>query len=68
MKILECRETRGQEVLPVFYKIEPSEVRKQTNSVGEEFAKLEERFKDDQIKVLGWKAALTEATNLSGCI
>jgi hypothetical protein len=37
IKILECRKTRGQQVLTVFYDIDPSEVRHQTNSVGEAF-------------------------------
>jgi hypothetical protein len=66
MKILECRKTRGQQVLPLFYDVDPSEVRNQTNSVGEAFAKHKERFKDDVMKVKGWKTALTEVANLSG--
>jgi hypothetical protein len=66
MKILECRKTRGQHVLPLFYHVDPSEVRNQTNSIGEAFAELEERFKDDEMKILRWKTALTEVANLSG--
>jgi hypothetical protein len=66
MKILECRNTKGKQVLPLFYDVDPSEVRNQTNSVGEAFAKHKERFKDDLMKVKGWKTALTEAANLSG--
>jgi hypothetical protein len=65
--ILECKERNGQIVLPVFYKVDPSEVRHQRNSFGEAFAKLEERFKDDQMKVQRWKTALTRVANLSGC-
>ncbi|GLT53804.1 hypothetical protein SLA2020_270500 [Shorea laevis] len=66
MKILECRKTRGQNVLPLFYDVDPSEVRNKTNNVGEAFAKLEERFKDDKMKVKGWKEALRDVANLSG--
>ena len=66
MKILECRKTWGQQLLPLFYHVEPSDIRHQTNSVGEAFAELEERFKDDEMKVKGWKMALTEVANLSG--
>jgi hypothetical protein len=66
VKIFECKEMRGQIVLPVFYKIHPSELRNQTKSVGEAFAKHEERFKDDQLKVQRWKTALTEVASLSG--
>jgi len=51
MKILECRKTRGQEFLPLFYHVHPSEVRNLTNCVGEAFAKLEERFKHGQMKL-----------------
>jgi len=68
MKILECRKTRGQQVLPLFYHVHPSEVRNQTNSVGEAFAKLEERFKHDQMKLQKWKTALSQVANLSGML
>ena len=65
--ILECKERKGQIVLPVFYKVDPSEVRHQRNSFGEAFVKHEERFKDDQMKVQRWKTTLKEVANLSGC-
>lgn len=52
-------------VLPVFYKIDPSDVRQRRKSVGEALAKLEEKIKDDA-KLQRWKTALTEAANLSG--
>ncbi|XP_059429066.1 TMV resistance protein N-like [Corylus avellana] len=66
MTILNCRKTRGQQVLPLFYDVEPSELRNQTNIVGEAFAKLEEKSKDDEMKVEGWKAAIRDVANLSG--
>jgi hypothetical protein len=65
LKILECKETKGQIVLPVFYKVDPSDVRHQKNSFEKSLAKHEERFKND-IKVQSWKAALTQVANLSG--
>jgi hypothetical protein len=65
-KILNRRKTWGQQVLPVFYDVDPSEVRNQTNSVGEALAKLERKFKDDIIKMEEWKTSLTEVANLSG--
>ncbi|XP_059455169.1 TMV resistance protein N-like [Corylus avellana] len=64
-KILECKETNGQMVLPVFYKVDPSDVRYQKKSFEKALAKHQERFKDD-IKVQRWKAALTQVVNLSG--
>jgi hypothetical protein len=65
MKILECRKTRGQRVLPLFYHVHPSEVRHQTNSFGKAFAELEEWFKDDQMKLQRWRTALSQVANLS---
>jgi hypothetical protein len=60
MIILELRKTKKQQVLPVFYDVDPYKVPDQTNSVGKAFAELEEKFKDDKMKVEGWRAALTE--------
>lgn len=63
-KILECRKSKGQEVRSVFYKVDPSDVRHQTGSVGEAFAKLDQcKYKDSIDK---WRAALKEAADLSG--
>ncbi|XP_059455239.1 TMV resistance protein N-like [Corylus avellana] len=66
IKILECREIRKQQVLPLFYDVDPKQVRNQIESVREAFAKLEERFKDGEMKVNGWKTALSNVANLSG--
>jgi hypothetical protein len=66
MKILECREKWGQQVLPLFYDVDPADIRRQINCVREAFAKLEERFKNDEMKVKEWKTALTQVANLSG--
>jgi hypothetical protein len=63
--ILECKEKKGQIVQPVFYKVHPYEVRQLTNTVGQSFAKLEERT-DDQMKVQRWKTALAQVANLYG--
>ena len=61
--ILKCKKD-GQFVLPVFYEVEPSEVRKQEQKFGDNLSKHEEKFKD---KVQNWKAALNEVGHLSGC-
>lgn len=62
-KIMECRRESGSLVFPIFYDVEPSDVRNQSGSFGEAFAKHEEHRKD---KVQRWRAALTEAANLPG--
>lgn len=64
--ILECKKLRGLEVLPVFYHVEPSEIRKQTGNYGKAFAKHEERFKDSICKVIEWRKALKDTADLSG--
>ena len=65
VKIFECR-SNGQFVLPIFYKVNPSEIRKQGGEFGVALAKHEEKFKDDIEKVQRWRKTLTEAANLSG--
>ncbi|KAB2628735.1 TMV resistance protein N-like [Pyrus ussuriensis x Pyrus communis] len=67
VEIMECRRRLGQIVLPVFYDVDPSHVRKQTSaSFAQAFQKHEECFHEDTDKVARWRAALTEASNLSG--
>ncbi|XP_008231758.1 PREDICTED: TMV resistance protein N-like [Prunus mume] len=67
VKILQCKQSKQQVVLPIFYKVDPSDVRKQTNSFGDAFKGLiRSEFKDDKEKVLIWKEALRQAANLSG--
>ncbi|XP_049388262.1 disease resistance protein RUN1-like [Solanum stenotomum] len=65
VKILDCRAKLNQIVLPIFYDVDPSQVRKQTGSFGEALAKHKERLFGAE-RMEKWKAALTEASNLSG--
>ncbi|XAR69668.1 hypothetical protein NMG60_11001356 [Bertholletia excelsa] len=64
VKILECKNEKGQAVYPVFYHLDPSEVRKQTGNFGKAFSKV--TSKNDKEKVEKWKKALEEVGNLSG--
>ncbi|XP_031122392.1 TMV resistance protein N-like [Ipomoea triloba] len=64
VKILECKKNLQQMVLPIFYNVDPSEVRKQTGEFGKALARHRQRF-DDQ-KVDEWKIALTTVADLSG--
>ncbi|BFG41640.1 hypothetical protein CerSpe_279140 [Prunus speciosa] len=66
VKILESKETREQMVWPVFYKVDPSDVRHQRGSFGQALADYECEFKDDMEKVQRWRRTLTKAANLSG--
>ena len=61
VKILECR-NNGQLVLPVFYKVDPSEIRKQKGKFGVALTQRE----DNMEKIQRWRTALTKAAGLSG--
>lgn len=63
-RILKCRKSTGQIVLPIFYKVDPSDVRKQSGKFGEALAFLER--KSGQEKVKHWREALTKAASISG--
>ncbi|KAG4952632.1 hypothetical protein JHK85_046499 [Glycine max] len=66
VQILECK-TKNMWIFPVFYEIDPSDLRHQNGSYKEEFAKHEGgRFKDDILKLQKWRNALHQAANLSG--
>ena len=63
-KIVECKKN-GQLVRPVFYNIDPSEIRNQKGKFGEALSKHEEKIKDNK-KLHSWREALHEAANVSG--
>ena len=62
-KIVECKK-KDQLVLPIFYNIDPSEVRNQKGKFGEALSKHEEKLTD--YKVQSWREALFEAASISG--
>ncbi|XP_028778392.1 toll/interleukin-1 receptor-like protein [Neltuma alba] len=65
-QIMRCRKDEGQFVLPIFYKVDPSHIRKQTGAYERAFEQHEKDFMHDPERVNGWKAALSEAGSLSG--
>ncbi|CAK8577941.1 unnamed protein product [Lathyrus sativus] len=65
-KIVECIDVPGQSVLPIFYDVSPSEVRKQSGDYEKSFQEHEERFKATLEEVQRWRRALTQVANLSG--
>lgn len=62
--ILNFHEEGHLSVLPIFYGIDPSNVRKKTGEVAEYFRKLGEEYPAE--KVQAWRIALTKVTNISG--
>ena len=53
-------------MVPVFYHVDPSDVRKQTGPFEEAFDRHQENDRIDREKIQKWKDALTEVGNLSG--
>ncbi|XP_068330899.1 disease resistance protein RUN1-like [Pyrus communis] len=65
--ILERKKTTSDHgVLPVFYDVDPSHVRKQTGSVGKAFARSQKN--QSPKKVEGWRKALAEIADLAGMV
>ncbi|KAI9114186.1 hypothetical protein K1719_014836 [Acacia pycnantha] len=66
LKILHSKKQIGLLVFPIFYGVDPSNIRHQTGNFGKTFKKLEEKFTQDKMKVQRWRDALEEVANLSG--
>ncbi|RCW19477.1 hypothetical protein GLYMA_03G053500v4 [Glycine max] len=69
--IMECHRTTGQVVVPVFYDVDPSEVRHQTGHFGKAFRNLENRLlkveeEEEEEKLQRWWKTLAEAAGISG--
>ncbi|XP_062015119.1 disease resistance protein RPV1-like [Rosa rugosa] len=72
VKIMQCKKEMGQIVIPLFYEVDPSDVRHQRGSfrlrrkVEVEVMEHEEVYGENEHKLKEWAAALTELANLSG--
>ncbi|BAU02589.1 hypothetical protein VIGAN_11214200 [Vigna angularis var. angularis] len=63
--ILHCK-SKGLLVIPVFYNVYPSYVRRQKGSYEKGLAELPKRFKAQKEKLHKWKMALRQVADLSG--
>ncbi|XP_059650602.1 disease resistance protein L6-like [Cornus florida] len=63
-KMVECKRTSGQIIKPIFYNVEPSDMRKQKGSYEKAFREHKKHF--DSATVEGWKKALREVGELKG--
>jgi hypothetical protein len=59
--IMQCYKTKNRLVIPIFHDVDPTDVRHQTGTYGEDLAKY-----DDNKKKMEWKEALTQVANFSG--
>ncbi|RHN52479.1 putative TIR domain, winged helix-turn-helix DNA-binding domain-containing protein [Medicago truncatula] len=67
--IIHCCKKNGRLVLPIFYDVEPSNVRHQIGSYGKALAEHIEKFQnstDNMERLQKWKSALTQTANFSG--
>ncbi|GMY19605.1 TMV resistance protein N-like isoform X2, partial [Fagus crenata] len=65
-KIVGCLKENRLTVLPIFHYVDPSDVRNQTGTLIEAFARYEKDPKINIQDVQEWKAALKEVGNISG--
>jgi hypothetical protein len=69
VKILECRNSNQQLVVPIFYKVDKSDVEKQRNSFAVPFKLPELTFPGvTPEEISSWKAALASASNILGYV
>jgi len=76
VQIMKCHRFGAQLVLPVFYHVDPSEVRHQTGEFGKSFQNLLNKIEDEDEDEDGygqkydesWRAALREAAGLAGFV
>ncbi|XP_048421175.1 DEAD-box ATP-dependent RNA helicase 7-like isoform X4 [Pyrus x bretschneideri] len=66
VEILECNDNKNQIVVPIFYEVDPSDIRKLKGSFAEAFDRHEGHSNANMEEVRSWRSALTRATNLSG--
>ncbi|KAM3200869.1 hypothetical protein P3L10_033232 [Capsicum annuum] len=72
VNIMECtKDKNGKTVIPVFYGVDATDVRNQSKSFAEAFAKHKLKYNDDgegMLKVQRWRTALSAAANLKGYV
>ncbi|KAF5479001.1 hypothetical protein F2P56_005515 [Juglans regia] len=66
VEIIHCAETRGQTLLPIFYHVAPSDIRNQTGTFADAFARHEELYQNDMERVKRWREALRKAASRKG--
>ncbi|ESQ46927.1 hypothetical protein EUTSA_v10028291mg [Eutrema salsugineum] len=64
VEILECRKNMVQCVLPVFYHVDPSDVRSQSGDFGNGFKKSCQGKNEEEKQI--WSKALTKVANIAG--
>ncbi|KAI9128578.1 hypothetical protein K1719_000061 [Acacia pycnantha] len=66
VQIHQCINGNGRLIWPIFYNVEPSEVRHQRGKYGQALVTHEQNSRADEEKIKKWKHALHEVANLKG--
>ncbi|XP_024163034.1 disease resistance protein RPV1 isoform X2 [Rosa chinensis] len=66
VKIMECMDKKQQIVVPIFYGVDPSHIRKLKKKFGKAFAKHEQNPNLDKEALETWKTALKRVSDVSG--
>ncbi|KAL6315719.1 hypothetical protein AAG906_006581 [Vitis piasezkii] len=67
VKIFECTTQKQSTILPIFYHVNPSDVRKQSGSYGDAFVDHEKDADEKKMEVIQkWRTALNQVASLSG--
>ena len=65
-KIIQCMKEMEMTVLPIFYEVDPFDVRKQMGTFAQALAGHEKCLKENTEKMQTWRDALSEVANISG--
>lgn len=66
--IMELHKAESRVVLPVFYGVDPSEVRNQKSSFGDAFSNLIQRISSSKDQESRWRTDLREAGGIAGFV
>jgi hypothetical protein len=67
-KIMEIGRTRGLVVVPVFYEVDPSEIRHQKGKFGEKFDDLLSKISVDESTKSNWRRDLIDIGGIAGFV
>lgn len=65
-KAVECKDINEGSVIPIFYEVNPSDIRKLRGNFGTTFAKTEEVYSGDKRDIKRWKDAVSKVASLAG--
>ncbi|XP_039171576.1 disease resistance protein RPV1 isoform X3 [Eucalyptus grandis] len=65
-KAMECKDIKKGLVIPIFYKVSPSDIRKLRGNFGRDFAETKKTYTSDKGDIKRWNDALRQVADLAG--